>query len=497
MTKLFYISTAIDYVNGQPHIGHAYEKIIADVIARSHNERFFLTGVDEHGQKVQQAALKVETEPQKYCDALAEEWKCFADALNISYDDFVRTSSEFHKTFVSDVLTFLYEKGDIYKKEYVGWYSQKEETFLTEKDKLSDGTFPPQYGVVAELREENYYFRLSKYQSWLKEFISIHTDWIHPQTKINEVVKLLESDLEDLCITRPRERLKWGIPLPFDDNFVVYVWFDALLNYLSIPAKYGDPVVSSVFKKYAQDNGKRLWPCDVHVVGKDILKFHAVIWPIILKSIFQYTALRDDEFLPKTLVVHGWWQKDGKKISKSDGNTIDPVAIINKYGTDALRYYLCRELSIGGDGNWTETSFNARFSDLNNILGNLVQRICTLVKKNRSHGITTKTATGKFVFPKLEGLDFHQHLAKIFEVLSEINAYIQKTQPFSLIKLGENEKFDAICADVLRGVLDAAYIIDIYLPTTSACIKTFITRTSQQNIDTFIINDFHILFSKK
>src|SRR6266542_4886814 len=248
MSKRFYLTTAIDYVNGEPHLGHAYEKIVADVIARVHRslgeEVFFLTGLDEHGQKVQQSALATGKTPQEYCDGLAATWKAFAKALNLSNDDFVRTSEPRHKEVVLAILSRLRAGGHFYKAQYRGFYSLKEETFLTEKDRRPDGTFDPGYGEVVELVEDNYWFKLKGYQPWLIDYIETNPEFIQPSSRRNEVLGLLKNvALEDLCITRPMARLSWGIPLPFDPHFVTYVWLDALMNYISIPAVYGDPVV--------------------------------------------------------------------------------------------------------------------------------------------------------------------------------------------------------------------------------------------------------------
>jgi len=295
MSKWFYITTAIDYVNGQPHLGHAYEKVITDVIARSQrslgNEVFFLTGTDEHGQKVQQAATAEGKSPQQYCDELAVIWKNFAKKLNLSNDDFIRTTEERHKKIVSAFLQKLYNEGHFYKATYRGYYSTKEETFLTEKDRRPDGTFDPAYGNVIELEEENYYFKLSIHQRWLTEYIESHPDFIYPDYRRNEVLGFLRNNaLEDLCISRPVNRLNWGIPLPFDKNYVTYVWFDALSNYITCPANYGDPVVTTAAGvECLLDSPLELWPADAHIIGKDIIKFHSVYWPIMLKAIGSTT----------------------------------------------------------------------------------------------------------------------------------------------------------------------------------------------------------------
>src|SRR6516225_9276698 len=273
MSKRFYLTTAIDYVNGQPHVGHAYEKVVADVITRARRslgqETFFLTGLDEHGQKVQQAALAENKQPQQYCDDLAEVWQRFAARLECTNDDFVRTTQPRHKQVVQQILSRLYDQGHFYKAIYEGFYSTKEETFLTEKDRRSDGTFDPVYGEVIRLQEENYYFRLKNHQQWLIEYLEQNPSFVYPEYRRNEVLGFLKNnELEDLCITRPAVRLNWGIPLPFDANYVTYVWFDALSNYISIPAAQGDPGVPAEFiPNSGSGNRLHLWPADLHIIG--------------------------------------------------------------------------------------------------------------------------------------------------------------------------------------------------------------------------------------
>jgi methionyl-tRNA synthetase len=376
MNKQFYITTAIDYVNGQPHLGHAYEKIVADVIARSRRSLgqgvFFLTGLDEHGQKVQQAAVAEGKTPQAYCDQLAADWQAFAKKLELTNDDFVRTTEPRHKEIVQAGLAKVYQAGQIYKKIYQGFYSTKEETFLTEKDRRPDGTFDPSYGEVIKLQEENYFFKLNAHQQWLIDYLAANPSFVQPDHRRNEVLGFLKNnELEDLCISRPAARLNWGIPLPFDNDFVTYVWFDALVNYISIAAAHGDPTVLSALSPSSPTHPSPLclWPADVHVIGKDIVKFHAVYWPIMLKAM--------DLPLPKQILVHGWWQKDGAKISKSTGNIVDPIAVVDEWGLDAFRFYVLRELDIGPDGNWTDAGFKSRYqAELANGLGNLVTCKC-------------------------------------------------------------------------------------------------------------------------
>src|SRR5438105_1882880 len=280
MSKHFYITTAIDYLNGEPHLGHAYEKVLADVIARARrslgDEVFFLTGLDEHGQKVQQAAEAEGKSAQQYCDDLSAVWKAFAAKLELSNDDFIRTSEPRHKTAVQAILNQLHADGHLYKAQYKGFYSTRQETFLTDKDRLPDGSFDPSYGEVTELIEDNYYFKLKEHQPWLIDYLQANPDFVRPSYRRNEVLGFLKNNvLEDLCITRPAARLNWGIPVPFDATFVTYVWFDALVNYISVPAAQGDPVTLPLLKSEIdpQKSHLELWPADVNLIGKYNLRF--------------------------------------------------------------------------------------------------------------------------------------------------------------------------------------------------------------------------------
>jgi methionyl-tRNA synthetase len=441
MSKRFYITTAIDYVNGQPHLGHAYEKVIADTIARSRRslgqDTFFLTGLDEHGQKVQQVAIAEAKNPQTYCDELAAIWQQFAAKLELSNDDFVRTTQPRHKQVVQAILAKLHAEGHFYKSKYEGFYSTKEETFLTEKDRRPDGTFDPSYGEVVRLQEENYYFRLKEHQQWLIDYIEQNPSFISPVNRRNEVLGFLKNNtLEDLCISRPASRLNWGIPLPFAPDYVTYVWFDALVNYISVPAAQGDPGVPAVFKAQSSSGAQLpLWPADIHVIGKDIVKFHSVYWPIMLKAMGAP--------LPKQVLVHGWWQKDGAKMSKSTGNVVDPVAVINEWGVDAFRFYVLRELAIGPDGNWTDDGFKARYSaELANGLGNLVNRSLSMLKRYRN-GVVPQVSNElapeaeKAVSETralLEENDLQGALQSIWSLVTRANQYVDHTAPFKLAK---------------------------------------------------------------
>jgi len=478
MSKRFYITTAIDYVNGQPHLGHAYEKIVTDVIARARRslgeEVFFLTGLDEHGQKVQQAALKEGKTPQAYCDELAVDWQAFARTLQLTNDDFVRTSEARHKHVVQAILAKLHAAGHFYQAEYRGFYSAKEETFLTDKDRRPDGTFDPAYGEVAELVEQNYYFKLKEHQQWLIDYIEAHPEFIQPDYRRNEVLGFLKNNtLEDLCITRPAARLNWGIPLPFDPAYVTYVWFDALVNYVSVPAALGDPTVTAALDlKFEIRNSKfeiHLWPADAHVIGKDILKFHAVYWPIMLKAMGLP--------LPKQLLVHGWWQKDGAKISKSTGNIVEPLKVIAEWGVDAFRYYVVRELDIGPDGNWTDAGFAARYqAELANGLGNLVNRSLSMLKRYRQ-GIVPKrsdelsgdaakaiAATGK----NLRDAQLQSALESIWALVTRANQYVDQTAPFKLAKdPAQAARLDEVLYNLAETCRVLAVLLWPFIPSTS------------------------------
>ena len=489
MNKRFYITTAIDYVNGQPHLGHAYEKIVADVIARSRRslgqDAFFLTGLDEHGQKVQQAAQAGGKSPQAYCDELAADWQAFAKKLELTNDDFVRTTDPRHKEIVQAGLDKVFKAGQIYKQTYEGFYSTKEETFLTNKDRLPDGTFDPSYGEVIELKEENYFFKLGEQQSWLIDYLEKNPSFVQPDHRRNEVLGFLKNNkLEDLCISRPAARLNWGIPLPFDSNFVTYVWFDALVNYISIPAAHGDATVlsalppSPVTRLPAEASAKAghpslsLWPADIHVVGKDIVKFHAVFWPIMLKAMGLP--------LPKQILVHGWWQKDGAKISKSTGNIVDPIAVIDEWGLDAFRFYVLRELDIGPDGNWTDAGFKSRYqAELANGLGNLVNRSLSMLKRYRNGVVTAKSdelAGEVAMFAKttcsfLQQNELQAALQNIWCLVDRANQYVDQTKPFKLAKdPAQAKRLDEVLYNLTETCRVLAVLLWPFLPGTAVKI---------------------------
>ena len=355
--KKFYVTTPIYYVNGPPHIGHAYTTIAADTIARYKKNMgydvFFATGTDEHGQKIAKAAQEAKCAPQEFVDKIVDKFKGLWKELNLDYTDFIRTTEQRHVEKVRYFLNKLHEKGDIYKGEYEGWYCVPCESFFPESHLIQDKC--PDCGRDVDwLKETSYFFKLSEYQDWLiNEYIKKNNP-IWPQSRQNEILSFLEKNkLSDLCISRPKHRLEWGIELPFDKDHVTYVWFDALINYVSILDTRGKL--------------KEFWPCDYHLIGKDILRPHAVYWPIMLHALGMQP--------PKKIVAHGWWKMDGDKMSKSKGNVVDPHLLIEEFGLDSLRYFLLREVPFGSDGVFSrEKIINRLNSDLANDLGNLVSR---------------------------------------------------------------------------------------------------------------------------
>ena len=429
----FYITTPIYYVNDKPHIGHAYTTILADVIARFYRQlnfdTFFLTGLDEHGQKVQEAANSRKVEAQVHCDEMAPRFLELWEKLHISNDDFIRTTEQRHKIIVQKFLQLVFDKGDIYKDEYTGLYSVSEERFITEKEAES-GDFRD----IKELKEVNYFFKMSNFQSQLIEYIENNENFIQPAHRRNEILGFLKNPLSDLCISRPKSRLSWGIELPFDTNYVTYVWFDALINYLTATGYANDE------KSY-----KKWWPANYHLIGKDILTTHAVYWPTMLLS----AGIP----LPKTIFAHGWWLSGSSKMSKSIGNVVNPLDLIEQYGVDPVRFYLMREMVLGQDANFTMDSFVKRYnSDLANDFGNLLNRITTLLNKN-FEGIIPKegerTSDEESIIGSVEALvnnmdikikemKINESIEEIMQFVRSINKYMEYQKPWVLVKEDKN-----------------------------------------------------------
>jgi methionyl-tRNA synthetase len=472
----FYITTAIDYVNGSPHLGHAYEKVLTDVIARYRrlmgDNVHFLTGTDEHGQKVQQSARKKGIAPQQFADEVSAEFKNLLPKLLISNDDFIRTTDERHKKVVREILQLLFDKGDIYLGDYKGYYSTRQEQFLQEKDRNPDGSWPDLFGEVTEIVEKNYFFKLKAYQEWLIEYLTTHEDFIFPKYRQKQVLEFLKEPLNDLCISRPKDRLEWGIALPFDANYVTYVWFDALLNYYSAVA-----------------DRPGVWPASWHVIGKDILvPPHAVYWPIMLHAAHIP--------LPKGIIAHGWWTQSGSKMSKSTGNATNPLDLVTEFGVDAFRFFLIREMNVGQDSDFSRDQFLVRYnSDLANDLGNLINR--TLNMANRFSGALIPSAgpsaehevelqalwekTRLDYIPLFDGFQFHLALEKLFIFIKSINAYIEKRAPWKLGKSAEQsdqELLRTTLATMAESLRLAGVALKPIMPGTSDKIYSVLGFTS-------------------
>ena len=472
MLKTFYITTPIYYVNDVPHIGHAYTTIAADVLARYHrqwgHDVFFLTGLDEHGQKVQQAAQKAGVDPTAYCDRLAPQFQNLWKRLNISNDAFIRTTDARHKAYVQKTLQSLYDKDLIYRADYTGWYCTFDERFWTEKDVVG-GLCPDCKRPVERLSESNYFFRMSNYQERLTTYIQDHPDFIQPESRCNEVLGFLRKSLEDLSISRPKSRLSWGIELPFDADYVTYVWFDALVNYISAldyltPKPSFDQYWTTHSTETAADRTV------LHLVGKDILTTHAVYWSTILMAWGRA--------LPTTIFAHGWWTVEGEKMSKSRGNVVDPNAIVDEFGVDAFRYFLLREVPFGQDGDFSRDAMIGRInSELANDLGNLVNRSLTLIERFAQGTVPAhtraadtemeirlrKTINGLFASAErhVTNLEFNRALEAVWELVQLGNQYIDKSAPWTLAKKTEDKaRLDTVLyhgAETLRILSLALY----------------------------------------
>ncbi|MFP4203692.1 MAG: methionine--tRNA ligase [Opitutales bacterium] len=475
MTKRFYITTAIDYANGSPHLGHAYEKVLTDVVARFRrlmgDDVLFVTGLDEHGQKVQMAAEREGVAPQEICDRLAEEFKGLCDQLHISYDDYIRTTEPRHKQVVQSLLQKLYDEGKIYKADYNGFYSIRQEQFVTPKEKV-DGAWPEKYGEVVEVTESNYFFKLAEHQEWLQELLKEGEELIYPSFRNTDVQQFLKEPLNDLCISRPKERLQWGIELPFDSDFVTYVWFDALINYVTAAG-------------YGTEDFSRNWPADYHVIGKDILvPPHAVYWPIMLR------ALGID--LPRRFLVHGWWLHSGAKMSKSIGEVVNPLDLVDKFGADPFRYFVTREMNVGQDSEFSPELFLSRYnSDLANDLGNLVNRLLNMGGRYTAGKVPAASvleqpekqlqeqwrAVSAEIIELFEGFQFHKGLERIFDFITRINRYAEIRAPWKLAKSDAEEdrqKLETSLAYMAEALRLAAVMLSPVMPEITDRIRQLI-----------------------
>jgi len=506
MENKFYITTPIYYVNASPHIGHSYTNIAADALARYYRKRrdfgennvWFLTGTDEHGQKIKKAADEAKLNPQEFVDKVVLTFKDLWKRLEISNNDFIRTTEERHIKTVQRALEIVYKKGDIYEGKYEGWYCTPCETFWPQtqiidkpagngsaSDSRSHKLCPDCKRPLEKISETNYFFKLSKYQKWLVDYIKDidnHPERVHfiePVSRRNEVLGFLENNkLEDLCISRPKERLNWGIPLPslISKNHVTYVWFDALINYISAVGEFDSN--GTYHSKWWQPDVKV-----VHLVGKDILRHHAVYWPIMLEAL----GIRQ----PDTIFAHGWWMIDQNKISKSRGNVVNPLDLVTKYGVDTYRYFLLRDVPFGLDGNFSEEAIVKRFNaDLANDLGNLLYRTLTMIEKYYQGSIpgvnldkikfdesgerikkAISTLTQVVYTPLAINFDCSLSLGKIWELINMANKYVEETKPWNLAKENKDEElktFIRLLVEVIRKVSDE---LSAFMPHTSVLIN--------------------------
>ncbi len=461
--KTFYVTTPLYYANDELHIGHAFTTLAADILSRYNRSMgrdvHFLTGSDEHGQKVEQAAKAAGLSPIEHTDKLVEKFKSLWDLLDISNDDFIRTTEERHKKVVIHVLEKLWKKGDIYEADYSGWYCTPCERFWTEKE-VPEKLCPDCKRSVQEISEKNYFFKMSNYQQQLIDHISNNPGFIRPENRKNEVLGFLRQPLNDLCISRPKTRLSWGIEIPFAPDYVTYVWFDALTNYISAA---GYPFDMERFNK--------LWPASYHLIGKDILTTHAVYWSTMLMAL--------DLPLPECVFAHGWWVTGEGKMSKSVGNIINPRELVEKFGLDPFRFYIFREMVFGTDATYTEENFILRYNaDLANDYGNLCQRTLPLLLKNRDGIFRKKDATlepSKEIVAMaaavkadyIEAMNnclFHEALKRVWELIQRLNKYVDETAPWKLAKEQNFDVLDEVFYTIGESIRFVTHLIEPFMP---------------------------------
>jgi methionyl-tRNA synthetase len=469
MEKITFITTPLYYVNDVPHIGHAYTTIAADVLARWKRLKgdavFFLTGTDEHGAKIAQAAQSTGRSPQAFADHIVAAFQGLWTRLGISHDDFIRTTEDRHKKVVQAVFQALFDKGDIYKGFYEDWYCVSCETFWAEAE-LASGRCPTCGRTVEKLKEESYFFRLSKYEKPLLEYFEKHPGFLEPRSRASEIVNFVKGGLADLSVSRTK--VAWGVPVPFDPGHTVYVWFDALLNYISAPGYAPAAGTGPGRGLRTAVPFDQVWPADVHLVGKEIFRFHTVIWPAMLMAL--------DLPLPRRVFAHGWWTVEGDKMSKSKGNVVDPHRIADEFGVDALRYFVLREVPFGGDGDFSHKSLLNRYNaELANALGNLLNRTLNLVDKNADgqvpplQGVPTLVSdagAGRWIREfdgALERLAFHEALERVMGLVNAANKFLDERAPWKTVKTDRPAALHAL-HEVLRSLKLAAIGLFSFMP---------------------------------
>ncbi len=451
-----YLTTPIYYASGEPHLGHAYTTILADILARFHRQDgadvLFLTGTDEHGQKIQEEAARRGVEPIELCDEMARRFASAWDTLHISHDRFIRTTEPEHEAVVQAFLQRLWDRDQIYEDTYSGWYCVHEERYWTEKDLGPGHTCPDCGRPTSHVEEKNYFFRMSRYQEALVRHIQDHPEWIVPEIRKNEILGFLQKPLNDLSISRPKSRLRWGVTLPFDDEHVAYVWVDALINYLTASGAIhpGHPVGEQGFEDIS---GSR-WPADLHLIGKDILTTHSVYWPTLLMGV--------ELPLPRQILAHGWWVVGDTKMSKSLGNVIDPLALREEFGTDAVRWYLLREMPTGSDASYTPERFLTRYDELANVLGNLASRVIAMIGKYRGGVVPDAPGTGldesvaatfETVREAMARFRVHDALGAAMDLARTANGYVEERQPWTQAKDCDPAPLDETLATLARALV--------------------------------------------
>ena len=503
----FYISTAIAYTSGKPHIGNTYEIVLADAIARYKRlqgyDVYFQTGTDEHGQKIENKAFDAGVSPQEFVDGVANQIKGIWDIMNTSYNKFVRTTDKEHKEIVQKIFKKLYDQGDIYKGEYKGLYCTPCESFWTETQ-LVDGKCPDCGREVNETKEEAYFFKMSKYADWLLNHIETHPHFIQPESRKNEMVNnFIKPGLEDLCVSR--SSFKWGVPVSFDDKHVIYVWIDALSNYITFLGYNPDGESSELYKKY--------WPCNLHLIGKDILRFHTIYWPIILKAL--------GEELPYQIFGHPWMLFGDDKMSKSRGNIVYADDLVNEFGVDAVRYYMLHEMPFASDGTFTrDLLIDSINSNLANVLGNLVNRTIGMTNKYFSGVVFDKgvyedidnelknlvLSTKEIVDDKMSKLRVADSLDAIFDIYRRCNKYIDETMPWVLAKdEDKKDRLSTVLYNLIESIRYGTVLLQAFMPETANNIFNQINtdKTGYDTLDKFgyyrsgnSVNEASVLFKR-